>query len=172
MIEAKLVQTTELHDKDDPEGISAHVFTLRVNRVLRGKIGGTVRVYEANDSGRATLGWVQGKQYLLFLFYESSEGSWALDGRGNSGPIDKANVALSEIATIKAAHGGGVIHGVVSGQELADGVARVQIEAKRAAGWFTTRTNEKGEFQLTVSVGQHVVRATKDGFDSGDSDIS
>src|SRR5580700_10014289 len=76
VVEATLVQTDMQHDKDDPEGISAYVYTLRVNRTLRGKAVGTVRVYEGNDSGRAPFSWVPGKDYLLFLFYEASDKSW------------------------------------------------------------------------------------------------
>jgi hypothetical protein len=42
VIETTLVQTSELHDKDDPEGISAYVYKLRVNRVVRGRTTGNI----------------------------------------------------------------------------------------------------------------------------------
>jgi hypothetical protein len=172
VVEATLVQTSELHDKDDPEGISAYVYTLRVNRVLRGKIAGSIQVYEGNDSGRATFGWVQGKGYLLFLFPSEQKGAWALDGCGNSGPLDKANVALSEIAAIKAARGGGVIHGVVSEQALSTPIAGVHVEAQGTTGRYTATTNQKGEFQLNVPAGRYTVVATEDGSLFGTADIS
>ena len=160
VIEATLVKTTELHDKDDPGGISAYLYTLRVNRALRGKIAGTIQVYEGNDSGRATFGWLQGKEYLLFLFYAPSEKSWELDGCGNSGPLDKANVALSEIAAIKTARGGGVIHGVVRGSEQLPEVtiSGVHVEAQGPTGRYVATTNEKGEFRMDVPVGRYAVR--------------
>ena len=58
VVNATLVQTTTLHDKDDPEGISAHIYTLQVNQVIRGSATGRLQVYEGNDSGRATFDWV------------------------------------------------------------------------------------------------------------------
>jgi hypothetical protein len=66
VVEATLVQTRELHEKDDTEYISAYVHTLRVNRTLSGQPAGTIRVYEGNDSGRAGFNWIRGKAYLFF----------------------------------------------------------------------------------------------------------
>jgi hypothetical protein len=173
VIEATLVKTSDLHNRDDPEGISAYVYTLRVNQVSRGKTAGTIQVYEGNDSGRATFGWVQGKEYLLFLFQSSEQkGAWALDGCGNSGSLDKANVALSEIAAIKAARGGGVIHGVASEQALSTPIAGVRVQAQGPSSRYAATTNEKGEFQLSVPAGRYVVRASKDGADFDTADIS
>jgi len=163
VVEATLVQTRTLHDKDDPEGISAWVYTLHVNRVLRGKIGETIQVNEGNDSGRASFDWVTGRQYLLFLFYVAGDNAWGLEGCGNSGPVSKAGMALSEIAAIKAAHGGGVIHGVVRIEALSVPLPGVHIEARGATGLFEAITDEKGTFQLSVPVGQYVVRAVKEG---------
>ena len=143
-----------------------------MNRVLRGKAAGNIQVYEGNDSGRATFGWVQDKEYLLFLFYGGSEKSWELDGCGNSGPLDRANAALSEIAAIKAARGGGVIHGVVSEQALSDPIAGIHVEAEGPSGRYTATTNEKGEFELKVPAGRYAVVATEDGSLFGTADIS
>jgi hypothetical protein len=172
VVEATLTHTDKLHDKDDPEGISAHSYTLRVNQALRGKIAGTIQVYEGNDSGRAPFDWIAGKEYLLFLFYAPSEKSWALDGCGNSGPLSEAKMALSEIASIEAAHGGGVIHGAVSEQALSIPIAGVHVEAKGTGGRYTATTNDKGEFQLDVPAGRYVVLATKDGSSFDTADIS
>jgi Carboxypeptidase regulatory-like domain len=159
VVEATLLQT----DKDDPVYPSAFVYTLRVNQVLRGTISGTIRVYEGNDSGRAPFDWVEGREYLLFLFYSTSEKSWELDGCGNSGPVSRANKALSEIASIKAARAEGVIHGEVRERRVpANTIAGVQIEAQ-GAGRFTATTNDKGEFQMKVPAGRYVVRASKNG---------
>ena len=167
-VEATLVQT----EKDDPVYPSASVYTLRVNQVLRGKIAGTIRVYEGNDSGRATFDWVSGRKYLLFLFYSKSEKSWELDGCGNSGPLSEAKNALHEIASIKAARSGGIIHGVVSEQALSTPIAGVHIEAHGATGHYAATTNEKGEFQLNVPAGRYIVRAAKDGSSFDAADIS
>lgn len=169
VVEATLVQTRELHDIDDPEGISAFVYTLRVKRVLRGTVAGTIRVHEGNDSGRATFDWVEGREYLLFLFQSAEQkGAWALDGCGNSGPLSKAAMALSEIAEIKKARGSGVIHGVVSEQALSTPVAGVHVEAWGPMGRYAATTNEKGEFQINVPAGRYIVGAVESGFNAAD----
>ena len=165
VVEATLVQTSELHDKDDPQGISAYAYTLRVNRALRGKMAGTIRVNESNDSGRATFDWVSGREYLLFLFYAQDEKSWKLDGCGNSGPLSKAKMALSEIAAIKAARGGGVIQGVARDSEELPYTAMpgVHVEAQGTTGPYLATTNQKGEFQMDVPAGKYIVRVVDRG---------
>jgi hypothetical protein len=165
VVEATLVQTHVLGDKDDPLGISARVYSMTVDRVLRGKVEGNLRIYEGNDSGRATFDWIAGNEYLLFLFFVPQENSWELDGCGNSGPLDAAKAALSEIETIKAAHDGGAIYGTVSQQALYVPVPGVHVEAQGEKGKYAAVTNEKGEFQMKVPAGRYNVRIA----DSGDS---
>lgn len=172
VVEATLIQTRELHAKEDPEAVLAHVYTLRVNQTLRGKLDRTINVYEGNDSGRATFDWVPEGTYLLFLFHVAGEEAWVLDGCGNSGPLSKADMALSEIAAIKAARGGGVIHGVVSEQEVSNPIPGVHVEARGTTGRYAATTNEKGEFQLIVPSGRYVIRATWNGFAFRRADIS
>jgi hypothetical protein len=64
VVEATLIQTRELHAKEDPETVLAYVYTLRVNQTLRGKLDRTINVYEGNDSGRATFDWVPGRVHF------------------------------------------------------------------------------------------------------------
>ena len=163
VVEATLVQTKIIGDKNDPMGISARVYTLDVDRVMRGKIAGSVRVYEGNDSGRATFDWTPGKKYLLFLFYVPHENAWGLDGCGNSGPLSGAEDALSGIEAIKAARDGGVIYGAVSQQALSIPIPRVHVEAQGDNGEYAATTNEKGEFQMKVPAGQYSVRVIASG---------
>jgi hypothetical protein len=168
VVEATLVRTHVLGDKADPLGISAYVYTMRVNNVLRGKVKGNLRIYEGNDSGRAPFDWIPGKEYLLFLFYVSQEKSWELDGCGNSWPLDTAKAALSEIETIKAAHDGGVIYGTVSHDVLYVPIPGVHIEVQgeEVQGenvHYATATNEKGEFQMNVPAGRYSLRVVERG---------
>jgi len=173
IVEAGLVQTRALHDADDPAGISAYLYTFRVNRVLRGDAGKAVRVYEGNDSGRATFHWVPGKEYLLFLRRERADRSWELDGCGNSGPISGARMALAEIAAIKAARaGGGAVQGIVSEQGLSTHLPGIRVEATGKTGRYEATTNEDGAFKINVPAGQYVVRAFKSGLSFKKADIS
>jgi len=172
VVEATLVQTRALHDADDPQGISAYVYTMRVDRVLRGKAAAILRVYEGNDSGRATFGWVRGREYLLFLFYVQQNKSWGLDGCGNSGPLSGARIALAEIAAIKTAHGGGVIQGIVSEQALSIPISGVRVQAIGKTGRYEATTDKKGEFQMHVPAGEYVVDAVKTGLSFDKADFS
>lgn len=164
IVQATLAQTESLHDKDDPEGISAYVYTLQVNQVIRGRAAGRLRVYEENDSGRATFDWVRGQRYLLFL--SPSNGSWSLDGCGNSGPLSKAAIALADIAKLKGAkNGGGMIQGVVNGPNFAatQPSSGMHVVAKSASGSFNAVTNKDGEFRMNVPAGRYVVNVNEPG---------
>lgn len=173
VVEATLVNIRTISDKDDPEGISAFVYSLRTGQVFRGNIAGTLQVYEGNDSGRATFDWKIGQTYLLFLSHSASEKAWELDGCGNSGPVNRARAVLEEIATIQKRHGGdGHIYGVVSQQALSVPIPQVQVEARGTDGVYTATTSAKGEFEIKVPPGVYAVRATKSGFRFGDADIS
>jgi Carboxypeptidase regulatory-like domain len=146
---------------------------MKVNWVLRGKAVGNLRVYEGNDSGRATFAWALGQEYLLFLSYAANDKSWQLDGCGNSGPLAYASAALSEINAIKTTRAkNGTIHGVVSEQALSTPVRGVHVKAEGAAGRFTAITNEQGEFEIDVPAGRYFVSATENGATFDTADIS
>jgi hypothetical protein len=161
VVEATLIKVRDIDQDNFP---IAFVYSLRANRLLRGRVAGTLDVYEGNDSGRATFGWKIGREYLLFLNYLQSDKGWELDGCGNSGPLDQAKMALDEIARIKARHGDGIIHGVVSWQALSNPMPRVRVEAHGTSGTYTATTNAKGEFEIRVPPGRYVVHASKAGF--------
>jgi hypothetical protein len=172
VVEATLVQIKTLHDKNDAQGILAHVYTIDVNKAIRGKVTGTIQVYEGNDSGRATFAWTRGKKYLLFLFYVPQDKSWELDGCGNSGPLEKAKAALSEIETIKSAHDGGAIYGTVSQRLLSIPFSGAHVEVQGENSNYAATTNEKGEFQIKVPAGRYSVRVIERGVSFGKFDIS
>jgi len=175
VVEATLIRTEIIGVKNDPVGIDARVYTLRVNRVLRGKAGASIRVYEGNDSGRATFEWTSGRTYLLFLFYDAAEDkSWELDGCGNSGPLSGAKAALSQIESIKASHDGwGLIQGVVSRQPQSNNpIPEVRVEARGRDSRYAATANEEGEFRITVPAGRYVVGGAASGFHFDAADLS
>lgn len=173
VVEATLVNVRTISDKDDPECISAYVYSLRAGQVFRGNIAGVLQVYEGNDSGRATFDWKTGQTYLLFLSYSDAEKAWTLDGCGNSGPLNRAKAVLEEIAAIQRRHGGdGHIYGIVSQNALSVPIPQVQVEARGTDGVYKATTNAKGEFEIKVPPGVYSVDATKIGLVFGDADIS
>lgn len=169
VVEATLTKTRDIGDQNSP---TAFVYSLHADRLLRGHVGETFEVYEGNDSGRANFGWKVGRKYLLFLNYSQPDKGWELDGCGNSGPLDRAKIALDEIAEIQNRHGDGFIHGMVSWQALSNPIAEVQVEARGKGGTYTAVTNAKGEFVIRVPPGRYVVRAFKAGLSFAGADIS
>lgn len=174
VVTATLTKTTPI-----PGGAGypqAWIYTLRINRTLRGKPPATMQVYEENSSGRAGFAWVPGQGYLLFLnhaengealwndlynYTENDHTFWELDGCGNSGPITKAAAALSAIRAIQTARGS-MIQGVVGGfygQPLLSGI---HVEAQ-GQGRFAAMTDDKGKFQMHVPPGRYTVSVVEPG---------
>ncbi len=186
VVTATLTKTTPI-----PGGAGypqAWIYTLRINRILRGKPLATVQVFEENSSGRAGFAWVPGQGYLLFLnhaengealwndlynYTENDHTFWELDGCGNSGPITKAAAALSAIRAIQTARGSSMIQGVVGGRG-APLLSGMHIEAQGQAGRFAAITNDKGEFRMSVPPGRYTVNVVEAGrfFDSRDLSYS
>jgi hypothetical protein len=172
VVEATLVSVREIHGSDDPQDVRARVYTLRTNLLFRGHVAEMFRVYEGNDSGRATFDWKVGQNYLLFLFYSVADKSWALDGCGNSGELDRKKSVLEQIDAIRSHTDGGVIHGVVSERRISDPLVGVRVEARGAEGLYQATTNAKGEFEIKVPAGKYTLRAVKAGFAFQGADLS
>ena len=173
VVTATLTKTTPIPE-NSPTYPDARIYTLRVNRILRGKPPATVQVYEENSSGRAGFDWVRGQEYLLFLNYDENDHTlWELDGCGNSGPITRAATALSAIRAIQTARGSSMIQGVVGGRG-APLLSGMHIEAQGQAGRFAAITNDKGEFRMSVPPGRYTVNVVAAGrfFDSRDLSYS
>ena len=172
VVEATLAKTQTILEGSDPDDILAHVYSLRVEKVFRGKNTDQIRVYEGNDSGRAPFSWLNGTSYLLFLFYSPQDGAWALDGCGNSAPLEKAGRSLEEIHAIQIAHDGGKILGNVSRQGTSIPLAGVKVTAHGNKGTFQGKTDAKGAFQLEVPDGTYSVDAVSPGLSFEKYDIS
>ncbi len=172
VVEATLLRTRTVRDKDDPEGVAAYVYTLRTDLVLRGDIVAQFQIYEENSSGRATFTWKAGQQYLLFLFNSAQANMWELDGCGNSGPLSNAKAVLAQINAIQGRHDKGAIHGMVSWEALSAFIPGVRVEARGTDRRYTATTNAKGEFQMEVPAGRYTLRAIATGFSFHTADFS
>jgi len=163
VVEAKLLRTRAVPDKEDSEFVDGYVHTLRVEKALRGQIATTFQIYEGNDSGRAGFYWKAGRSYLLFLWFSKPEDAWVLDGCGNSGLLVKSGAALNAIKAIQSDHSAvGLIQGVVSTNALSDVLPGVSIEVLRAGRQrYSSVTNSRGEFRFKVPSGQYSVGATQ-----------
>jgi hypothetical protein len=155
VVVARLGRVRYVDPKKDDE-LDYHTYTMQTERVLRGKIDTTFRIYEENSSARAGFDWVVGETYLLFLSFSKEDRAWVLDGCGNSRPLKQSAKTLSEIGRIKAATGG-TIAGEV---RFHPGVT---VIVKGPGGTLTTRTDDEGNFRVQVPAGVYSVRAVRRG---------
>jgi hypothetical protein len=163
---AQLLRSHYVEPKGDP--IDYHIYSMRAENVLHGRIDPEFRIYEENSSGRANFDWKEGETYLLFLSYSKQDRGWELDSCGNSGLISKSSAALKEIEKISAATNktGGIISGEVW---LETGVT---VIAKGSAGTFRGTSDTQGQFHIHVPAGFYSVRAMQLGARFAADDLS
>jgi len=164
VVEAKLLRIEPVVENHDPDSIDAYFFTLNTARLLRGTIEPTFRVYEGNDSGRASFRWIVGRTYVLFLFKShdnSGAEAWALDGCGNSGPVSKSAAVLRSISHINPASRVGTVSGVVSAPGLAGELDGVRLAVRGASRSFEVVTDRRGRFQVSVPPGDYAIEAVR-----------
>jgi hypothetical protein len=79
-------------DSSDPDGITATIYTVRITRVLRGKVPALIEIRSENDSGRF---WMElEKQYLLFLSRDERSRGYFVNSCGNSGLLAESGEVL------------------------------------------------------------------------------
>ena|SRR5271166_418904 len=157
VLEATLLKIDVLHDKDDPEGISGYFYSLKTNRVFRGNIPQLFRIYEGNDSGRASFDWKVGTKYVLFLFSSPNDKAWSLEGCGNSSPAAKADSVFLDLDRIRRSMRGGSISGMVSAQTLSNPLPHVHLLARGPTGIFEAITDQSGRFSIDVPPGEYTL---------------
>jgi hypothetical protein len=158
--EATLLKIDNVLYKHDPEAVTASYYTLRVDRVFRGTPGQTVRIYEGNDSGRASFDWRVGRKYVLFLFdsiEKASEKVLEFDGCGNSGPVAHANSVLREIEQMNDQRRTAFITGMVSAFSLDGAMPNIEMVARGGGASYKGRTNRQGRFTIEVPPGDYEV---------------
>ena len=160
VVEATLLKIDNVLYENDPGAVIGRYYTLRVDRVFRGEAEHTLRVYEGNDSGRASFDWKVGRQYVLFLFdsrEKPSERVLALDGCGNSGPLRHAGSVLREIQQMNSNSQSASITGVVSVSTLSAPIPDVEVLARGSDRTYKATTDRKGRFRIEVPSGTYTV---------------
>lgn len=162
---------------NDPAAARIHIYTLRIDRMFRGKPQSTIRIYEENSSGRASFAWKIGTEYLLFLFDPNDQpdpGLFELDGCGNSGPVAGAESVVSQIQQAQNRRAA-LITGRVTGARgypLVDPFPNVEVVARSATGTYKGETDRKGEFLIAVPAGNYVVKPVRSGLSFDPYDLS
>lgn len=145
--------------KDDYGDVTGTYYSLTVEQLQRGKVARTFRIYRPDEPGSAKLDWKTGGSYVLFLRQQTQNGSWMIDGCGNSGPSDSKQSALDQIDMLDPTSNRAKIQGAVGGVSFAFPLAGVQIEASGPGGVVTAETNAVGKFELRVTPGKYQLRA-------------
>jgi hypothetical protein len=145
---AQVVKSRPVPNADD---VDYTLYTMNVERVLRGRISPRFRVIQGNDSGRVGFPWEKGESYLLFISYKKEYKAWALDGCSNSGPIELVAETLKSIEQLRAGGHGGTIQGLVWPD------AGATVTARGTTGVFKATTSEEGEFEIHVPAGEYRV---------------
>jgi hypothetical protein len=81
-------------DRNDPQGITAHVYAANVVEVLSGKLPNAIPVRTENTSSRFPL--TVGIRYLLFL-HNGANGEYWVDSCGNSGPLSEKQLLADSL---------------------------------------------------------------------------
>jgi len=126
--------TTVRHVKDKDDFVTGTYYSMTVEQPLRGEVARLFRLYESNDSGRATFDWKTDDSYLLFLLRQTRNGAWVIDGCGNSGPLERKQKALEQIDAIEATSDRALIGGAVGSISSSYPLAGVQVEARGPGG--------------------------------------
>jgi len=160
VIEATLLNVDNVLYESDPKSVLGRYYTLKIDRVYRGTPGTTIRVYEENDSGRASFSWKVGERYLLFLFAsieKLNEAVLELDGCGNSGPVARAKTALRQIDRLGDQKGSALIAGRVSDQYLDAPLQGIEVVARSGGKTYRASTDRKGDFRIPVPAGDYIL---------------
>jgi hypothetical protein len=157
VVEATLLRVDNVLDRNAPEAVIARYFTLRVDRVFRGKVEKTVKMYESNDSGRASFDWKIGTKYILFLFDSREEKGLSLGGCGNSSPAAKASSVSGQLDQLGHQGRSALISGMVSVYNLSGPMPDIQVIARSGGALYKGLTDRKGRFKIEVPPGDYTV---------------
>ena len=80
-------------DSSDPDGITAHIYTVQIFRKLKGHLPKVISIRVENDSGRYLMD--VGEKHLLFLAKE--EKYFSIDSCGNSSLLPRGNAVLKQV---------------------------------------------------------------------------
>ena len=158
---AKLTGVTPV--KDDYDDLIGTYYSMTVEQLLRGQVARTFRIYQINEPGGAKVDWKTGGSFVVFLRQQTPNGSWVIDGCGNSGPSNSKQSALDQIDMLDPGSNRAKIQGAVGGISFAFPLSGVQVEASGPGGVITTETNAIGKFEMRVAPGKYQVRALSPG---------
>ena len=91
-----IVSERKIIPPDDPAGIFATVYTLKVKEQFKGPRSRMIEIISENTSSRFPM--IKGLQYIVYL--RGSEGEWYIDNCGNSALLTSRQV-LAELRSIK-----------------------------------------------------------------------
>lgn len=98
IIIARVVDARRIFDNpSDPESFSATIYTVRIERLLKGDPPAVVKIHDGNDSGR--YGMNKGEQHILFLTRRQSESGaeYFVDSCGSSARLPAGSRIVRQV---------------------------------------------------------------------------
>jgi hypothetical protein len=98
----KVMSSRNVADPEDPEGDEATIYTIQIERVLKGHIPSQIRLYSSNTTARY---WMEvGESHILFLTREWKENrnfaDYFVDNCGNSSTLPRGDAVLKQVEEI------------------------------------------------------------------------
>jgi hypothetical protein len=95
----KVVASRLVVSPEDPESYDATIYTVQIERVLKGRLASQVRLYSSNTTARY---WMEiGERHILFLTREWKENRWVADyfvnNCGNSSKLPKGDAIVKQV---------------------------------------------------------------------------
>jgi hypothetical protein len=145
---------------DRQQLLSPRIAQVRVDRVWRGKMSGTVEV--RTGSGHADCGYTfrQGRQYVIYA-HRDNAGALTTNHCSPTKEMTRASADLEFFKGIEAPSSGGRIYGVARFETKGAALipaTRVRVVIESASGSRTTMTNGSGAFEFRdLPVGEYAV---------------
>jgi hypothetical protein len=98
----KVVRSRLVVSPDDPEGYEATIYTVQVERVLKGRLPSKVKLYSSNTTSRYFM--ERGERHILFLTSAFAEmvgiSDYFVDNCGNSSTLPKGDAVVKQVEAI------------------------------------------------------------------------
>jgi hypothetical protein len=95
----KVIQEREIHyDSSDPDSFEVTIYTVRVERIMKGSVPAIFTLYSTNDSARYPM--TTGETHSLFIRtwrYKVPGADYRIDSCGNSSTLPQGNATVARV---------------------------------------------------------------------------
>jgi Carboxypeptidase regulatory-like domain len=174
-------QTSEKLIAGEDRQFPQRAFIFRIDEPFRGVNTAQVEVRTGMGGGDCGYNFKLGERYLVYASFNATNGFYGTNICTRTRPVSDAGEDLDYIRGLKDREPGATLSGEIrryrrnpetEGTQQVGPLANIEISVKGEGRSYTTRTDERGRYQLTkLEPGQYVVRAElPDGLSTYDSE--